>query len=796
MTYDKNLSDIFCVREYAIGGTTNRHQFHSIQHVEMLKGKDDAFQSIYLHSPTIQEYFKAQSVINGKPSLTGYKEIVGSDFLFGDIDVKGDLATAQSITKSLIDRWERDFQVHSSTIRIVFSGNKGFHLDIPAELFAGFSPSKQLPQLQSAIVRHLAMGFENSVDLDIYYTLGLIRIENTKHGSSGLFAIPLTYEELSTLTIDQIKALAVSPRDLARIDTTTLTFVQSLVDLKEQCERDLASPVVVPQTYGGMSYTSCDPKKFPSVCKHCQVMAEIKRKSEAKELISHQERLTLGTVATAFGQDGVQIVHELLQGQPNYDVQKTAYYLQTMAQNAYKPTLCNTICGPDKLCDSIKAISRRSPIAFAFTYDSQVDEHIKKYVETYVLERVTRHFDNLIYATVDQTYYRYLNGVYCALGDDCIKAMLEDFLPYYLPKHLITNAKLVSLVDRLKTMRGSRYEGKFNTDLYRVNLRNGIFNLKTAILEPQTPEFKSTIQLPFSYDPKATSPVFDKFLLDIFNNDQAVVDYILRYWCYLLLPTYSFQKVLVWIGSGRNGKGTLSRIIQNMLGAKNISYVDLHDLAKKSFAAINLKDKLVNFSTELKTDDVELGMIKKLSGGDLISADVKFKDTVVFSNIARLIISANELPRFSDVGNAITQRFEFIKFPKEYNGAAVDTMLDQKLQKELPGIFNRVAGKINEITQPDGSIFFESPASIAVTKSSALSDLSTVIEFVEGRCKKDRSYHTYLADIYAKYKSWANDSGYRPVGLKHFRGVVEGTLKFKVSNCTRHHNSVCIDGIL
>ena len=188
-------------------------------------------------------------------------------------------------------------------------------------------------------------------------------------------------------------------------------------------------------------------------------------------------------------------------------------------------------------------------------------------------------------------------------------------------------------------------------------------------------------------------------------------------------------------------------------------------------------------------------MIKRLSGGDLIAADVKFKDIIVFSNIARLIIMANELPRFSDIGNSIIQRFEFIRFPKEYNGDKADTRLDEKLQNELPGIFNRVIGMFSEIVQADGSIRFEAPASIKSNKNAALSELNNVVEFVRTACERKVGYHCYLGDIYSKYSYWAKESGYKPYGKGHFRNILETTMKLKVYNCTRHQNSVCIDGI-
>ncbi len=794
MNHDDNAVT-FGIREYATNGTTNRHNFQPIEYVETLNGTTDSFQSIYLHSSEIEKYFQAQATLTGKPGLTGYKKEVSCDVLTIDIDVEGDLDRAKFIAKGMLSRLGNDFGVDCLQVRIVFSGNKGFHIDIPSQLFGGFIPSAQLPRLHSKIVQLLASGFEDAVDLGIYYTVGLIRVENTRHSTSGLFAIPLTLKEVNSLKIEEIKAMAEDTRDLAAVDPTALSFSQRLVDLKDQCLRELNSAPISAVTTSSFSYTSCDPTKFSTMCRHCHIMKEIKRKAQAKEVIGHPDRIILGTVATAFGEDGVKIVHDMLAGQDNYDKQRTEYYMQTMAQNAYKPTLCDTICGRDKLCEPMKAINKRSPIAFAYTYDGTVDEEVKNFVETYVIEKIVRHFSNYIFATNDESYYKYDGGVYNALKDADLKSALEDFLPFYLPKPLITNTRLNGLVERLKTMRGIRYEGKFNAEVYRINLRNGLYNLKSGILEPHTPAYKSNIQLPFAFDRNATSQVFDKFLLDIFDNQSDVVEYILKYWCYLLLPTYNFQKVLVWIGSGRNGKGTLSRIIQNMLGPNNISYQDLHELAKGRFSAKNLKDKLVNFSSELKTDDVELGMIKKLSGGDLISADVKFKDEVVFSNIARLIIMANELPRFSDVGNSITQRFEFIRFPKEYNGSDVDTMLDEKLQNELSGIFNKVIGKFADIVQTDGSIFFDAPDSIVANKAAAMSDLSNVVEFVESECIRKADAHRFLSDIYLRYAAWTKESGYKAYGKKHFRNILESNLKLKVYNCSRHQNSVCVDGI-
>jgi putative DNA primase/helicase len=407
-----------------------------------------------------------------------------------------------------------------------------------------------------------------------------------------------------------------------------------------------------------------------------------------------------------------------------------------MNANSYKPELCLNICGEDNLCPAIRAINRKSPIAFAYTYDEQVDSKIKKFIESYALDKVVAHFNNIIYSTTDQSFYQYDSGVYNQISDNAIKSMIDDFLPFYFPKALITNTYLNALVERMKTASEIRFEGRFNTDKYKINLTNGIFDLKNGTLSTHTLSFMSNIQLPFVYDAAAKCPVFDAFLLDVFDNDKEIVDYILKIWCYLLIPTYSFQKIFVWYGSGRNGKGTLSRIITAMLGLSNVANEGIHELAGGRFSPINLKDKLLNFSSELKTNDLDMAMLKKLSGGDMIAADKKYKDKITFQNVARLIILANDLPRFSEIGTAITQRFEFIEFKKEYIAAADDTKLDEKLSAELAGIFNRLVSMMPNIFNSDKAINFEAPTVIKENKKAILSMLLSLLDLVwNGNCR-------------------------------------------------------------
>ncbi|HEY6191348.1 MAG TPA: phage/plasmid primase, P4 family [Bacteroidota bacterium] len=698
----------------------------------------------------------------------------------------------------IIENLRTNYSVEPASLSICFSGNKGFHLQVPAELFGGFTPSKDLPRLHKMIVEQLAGEFSYLVDYTIYGHVSIIRLENTLHENSSLFAIPLTFNELQEKSIDDIRTMAGSIRvDVRRKDPSTIASNQKLATLKHAMEEKiLTAPVSTVDENNLYSYSNLNLQGWNKISKHCKVLKQIEQKGKTGELIRHDDRVALGSIATAFGDDGKKKVHDILKTQGNYDKDRTEYYMDTMADSGYKPKLCENICGPDKLCDAIKAINRRSPIAFAYTFDPKADQK-KKYVESFAVEKVGKHFSTLLYVIEEKAFYQYANGVYKQIDTEMLKAMICQFLPYYFPKEDVTNHGLNALLERLKLEGYIRFAGRLNAETYKLNLRNGIFDLVSRTLTPHTDKFKSSIQLPFAYDPKATCPVFDKFMQESFSKDYRIVDYILKLWCYLLIPSYEFQKVWIWLGEGRNGKGTLNRCMTSMLGDENVAFQDVHVLAHDKFSPIHLKGKLVNFSTEMQTDDLDMTMIKKLSGGDQITAEYKNKDKINFKNYARLIVLANQLPRFSDVGPSVLERFVFIPFKNTVAEKNMDTRLDEKLAAELPGIFNRVVAKFDTIVRSDGHISIETPKVLIDQRKSAITKISSVAEFACERYDRGNSTDKVpLKLLYSEYEEWCKYSGYKSLGKIRFADALRTTCKLRVESEASMNNQVCVYGII
>jgi hypothetical protein len=138
--------------------------------------------------------------VKGASKLSCY-----SDFLWFDIDSK-DLVKALANTRQLVMNIEQHDSSLPDYLAIYFSGCKGFHVGIPAALF-GWQPSVELPRIHKLMALEIAAGV--AIDTAIYESNRLWRIPNTQHGESGLYKVPLTYNQLQSWSIEQIKKFAV-----------------------------------------------------------------------------------------------------------------------------------------------------------------------------------------------------------------------------------------------------------------------------------------------------------------------------------------------------------------------------------------------------------------------------------------------------------------------------------------------------------------------------------------------------------------------------------------------------------
>lgn len=169
-------------------------------------------------------------------TVSGFKGNYFSKFLYFDIDNDTHQQQSLEMARNLCLLLYNMLNVHPNDLFISFSGNKGFHIGLHQNLFGGFGIRKDMAdRINVLAVRVLMECFEvtmdhiqevaaesykatskrifNDMDLSIYNANRIFRVINSRHAKSGLYKVGLTYDELSTFTLDQIKELAKQPRD-------------------------------------------------------------------------------------------------------------------------------------------------------------------------------------------------------------------------------------------------------------------------------------------------------------------------------------------------------------------------------------------------------------------------------------------------------------------------------------------------------------------------------------------------------------------------------------------------------
>ncbi|MFZ1177387.1 MAG: phage/plasmid primase, P4 family [Mycobacterium sp.] len=163
-----------------------------------------------------------------------------------------------------------------------------------------------------------------------------------------------------------------------------------------------------------------------------------------------------------------------------------------------------------------------------------------------------------------------------------------------------------------------------------INTLNAMVDWRTGALLPHSPDYLSTVQLPVEYDEKAECPAFETFLTQVLPPDcytptedspQGFIWELIGYTMYSGNPLHI---AILLRGIGRNGKGTLIRVLKALLGGNNTSAVGLHDLTENRFRTATLYGKLANLAGDLDSKWINnTAAFKAITGGDTVQAEEK-----------------------------------------------------------------------------------------------------------------------------------------------------------------------------
>jgi len=306
---------------------------------------------------------------------------------------------------------------------------------------------------------------------------------------------------------------------------------------------------------------------------------------------------------------------------------------------------------------------------------------------------------------------------------------------------------------------------RFEEYPYVVVMKNGSFNLLTGELTEHSPDYMAKSKIPISYDKNAECPTFIKFLERVLPKTEHR-----KFWQewvgYHFLKDYRFQRTVILQGDGDNGKSTLLSVLSTLIGNDNVSTENLFRLTTNRFSPAELYGKMANISADIGPQELKFtGMIKTLTGNDLVPAERKARDPFSFKNHAKLTFSCNQLPKTPDRTLAFYKRFIVLvtgpSIPiEEQDASLIETLTSDE---ELSGIFNWAIKGLQRALE-NGKL--SEPSDILERKELYQNMSEPDVGFINDYLIESPGAFVTRDEAYRRFTVWCDENGFIPCSEK------------------------------
>jgi P4 family phage/plasmid primase-like protien len=235
---------------------------------------------------------------------------------------------------------------------------------------------------------------------------------------------------------------------------------------------------------------------------------------------------------------------------------------------------------------------------------------------------------------------------------------------------------------------------KLNEKKNLIGFENGIYDLDTSVFREGLPDdyisLSCGLTLPISNemmpinihdlkdeiscmnDYDELSDGLNDFLTKVFPID-SVREYTLRFLSSCLSGEVREEKFYFWTGSGGNGKSKLVELLDFSLGEYSRS-MDVSYLTTKRGSSSSASPELesikharfVSMSEPERSDQIFVGKLKQMTGGDKMTSRGLFKETTQFKPQFKMVLMCNELPKLAGNDGGIWRRIEVVKYISKF----------------------------------------------------------------------------------------------------------------------------------
>jgi putative DNA primase/helicase len=306
-----------------------------------------------------------------------------------------------------------------------------------------------------------------------------------------------------------------------------------------------------------------------------------------------------------------------------------------------------------------------------------------------------------------------------------------------------------------------------DADVHVLNTPTGIVDLRTGEVRPHDPRALCTRITRAPYDPHVECPFWLETLRAIFDGDTDTTRYLQRIVGLALHGNPGERIIAICFGPTGTGKTTaIDDAIRHELGEYAMGGDASAILLEKNRGGANedianLHGQRLVVLPELPPGKLNSARVKKLTGGDMISARRLFGHVFTFRPTHTFCAYTNDLPEVPETGNAIWDRLKVIPFVHPFTG-------DGKLKREevRRQLAEEAAGILTWCVQ--GAVAYhrdglgEEPESVRRATGQYRADEDVVAQLIAEATIRDADAWTSTADLYEAYTAWCVERKEKP----------------------------------
>ena len=269
-----------------------------------------------------------------------------------------------------------------------------------------------------------------------------------------------------------------------------------------------------------------------------------------------------------------------------------------------------------------------------------------------------------------------------------------------------------------------------------------------------TPEILVTTHLraSFSRGERTDCPEFKRFLADVTLGNPVLQERIWQAVGYLLVPDQHGKAIILLQGRKHSGKSVLSNVVKNCFDDELVVALSVNEFGRR-FATSSLYGKKLCVDADLsdeRLDRTAVSVLKKLTGADSISGDVKFGDYLQFENSAKFLYGSNHVVLLPNKDAAFYDRLIVIPFARTVPSDERDFRLEEKLNAERDSIIIQALAAYRRLVKSNYRFAGDFPIN-AVTEDGGESTADKMAQFLREDCEIAFGVWTPTGTLYAAF---------------------------------------------